>query len=938
MKDEITKSQKKAVEHFNGPALVIAGPGAGKTFVITERVKHLITNKKIKPENILVTTFTEKAAGELKVRLAREVGASAELAHISTIHSFCKSMLERYFPYHDYGAAIDVLDDESQYLLLDQHKTELGFACWDRNKINYVKNGIGRGTDVIKSVAAFYDTMTQNEIDPDELLENMKSTGLLEQGDVELVGSFRKYRTMLAQERLVDFASLQTDFLRLIREKPEILSDIQSTFLYMLVDEYQDTSPVQDRIFRVMAGARQNIFVVGDENQSIYGFRGASIRNFRQFLKRYPKAVSYFLNVNFRSTGKIVDFSNRVFEKEMRKILEARRRAGEKIRIIDGADVDDAARLTVDFIKRMKKVGIIKSYGDVALLFRSLKHHAKEYIKHLEREGVPFVSFGDGGFFERKEIQVMIYLLSYIDRDEADSCDTCCWQDWKEWWRRDLFLTDFLDFSPETRKVIQEGEFNLRALYTDRDFSKAGFRNTHDIEKMKKINLLKNTVAEERENRDDFGRRKHSLLTVFYNLLDYTGYFRRLMKEGSRESEEKLANLAKLSSIIARYQEMTKKERTIDFLWYCHNREYDMDQEKIEGADTVKLMTVHRAKGMEFPVVFVCCLVEGRFPVRYRDSRIVRIPEHFLQEEGVDREEEHYQEERRLFYVAATRAQDNLIFTTADKITCRKAARSRFLDAVKEEHLDTGDFSMCAEKEYHVSSPVPNLNYSAINAFVDCPLRYLLLYHYGFQTPEVFMQHIGLFVHAVLQKIHERMRNGEEAIASMIGDTVGRYWKDLPVKKDRNERIRESYVKKFLAYYEKARELFTGILAVEESFSHIDDNMILNGKVDLIARDRNNEVCLVDFKARTSKGIELTNVATQLRIYDYCMDRQYNIGRLIAFTFEDNTPNEFEKKQREKTREFLTGISEKIASNRFDPQENSFCPQCHFNFYCKSEL
>jgi DNA helicase-2/ATP-dependent DNA helicase PcrA len=120
MKDEITKSQKKAVEHFNGPALVVAGPGAGKTFVITERVKHLITNKKIKPENILVTTFTEKAAGELKVRLAREVGASAELAHISTIHSFCKSMLERYFPYHDYGAAIDVLDDESQYLMLGQ--------------------------------------------------------------------------------------------------------------------------------------------------------------------------------------------------------------------------------------------------------------------------------------------------------------------------------------------------------------------------------------------------------------------------------------------------------------------------------------------------------------------------------------------------------------------------------------------------------------------------------------------------------------------------------------------------------------------------------------------------------------------------------------------------------------------------------------------------
>jgi len=929
-KNDFTKNQIDVIMHNKGPALVIAGPGAGKTLIVTERVRKLIQEKNVDPKTILVTTFTEKSANELKVKLAKTVGKDAELLHVSTIHSFCKSMLEKYYLYHDYGANIDVLDEESQKLLIDLNKTKLGIAYWDGRRVKERKSRF----NFIKDVSSFYDKLTQHNINPADLINYLQDNEGVSDGDIEIIEGYSKYQDMLKENKKIDFALLQTLFYQLIEKDENVLKDVQNTYEFLLVDEYQDTSPIQDKIFRLIAGDKQNLFVVGDENQSIYGFRGASLKNFKNFIKRYPGAETYFLNVNFRSTETIVNFSNEVFEKGVRKELEARRNKGEKIKIIRGEDCDDSAKKAVDLILEMKKNGIINSYGDACLLFRSLKGHAKEYIKYLDKEGIPYVTFGDGQFFERREIQTAVYLISYVTQELYTDNR---FEKWKTWWKKDLFLDDVFNLSDETKEVINEGGFELYSLHSEGDFRKAGFTNLKDISKLSKLNKLKYDIQRDRDAHGDMKYGINSLLNIFYKILDYTGFFEKTMSDKSIQNKEILQNLGKLSDVISKYQEIREKDDIKGFLWYVYKSSGDIDQDKVEDANTVKLMTVHKAKGMEFPVVFLCCLVEGRFPLTYKNREMINIPKKFLEKNGDDDErEEFYQEERRLFYVGLTRAQDNLIFTTSDKIISQKGKKSRFLELIPEHMILDCEMKICTEKRYEVNREVPNLNYSAINTFVDCPLRYTLIYDYGFKTPASFTQNLGLFVHNTLQRINESIKKKKEILPAQMKEMVDTYWIDLPMSKDKNKHLKDKHIKQFINYYLTANEDFKEILAIEESFSYIDDNMIIKGKVDLIVRDKDDNVCLIDFKARGQKGIEDTNVGKQLQMYDYCLDTRYNIDKLIAYTFTDNKRTEFPV-DKEYISEFLTDMSIKMAKEDFQKQKNAMCDECSFKFYCWSD-
>ncbi len=924
-KDELTKKQEQAVDHFKGPALVVAGPGAGKTFVITERVKKLILKHKVNPKNILVTTFTEKAADELKVKLARTVGRDAELVQISTIHSFCKTMLERYFLHHDYGAEIDVLDDESQSLFIQLNKANLGIAKWKEGKLIDLK----KRYDFVSDVKKLYNQITQNMIDPDKLVRGLKFESSIDEKDENIIKSYKKYSEMLKKDKRMDFSMLETKFYELINTNNSVLNEIQEQFKFILVDEYQDTSPIQDKIFKKISNKYKNIFVVGDENQSIYGFRGASIKNFKEFLSSYKGAQSYLLDVNFRSTKTIVNFSNRIFKSQIKKVLKAKRRKGEQFKLINGEDVDNSAKKTVGLIKKLKNDGIIEKYGDVALLFRTRKA-SEDYTKYLLKEKIPFVTFGDGKFLEREEIRTIVYLMSYVTQElYLDNK----FKKWTEWWRKDIFLSDFFNFEESTEKAIMDGDFNLYSLRDNDDFIEKGFSSKKDIETLKKINKLKYDVQRERESFGDLERGNNSLLKIFYKLLDYSGYFNRLMEKRNIENKEILHNLGRLSEIISKYMELSKKEDIKGFLYYLHAVGDKIDQHKIEDETTVKLMTIHKAKGLEFPVVILCCLTEGRFPLRYWDRSLIKIPPTFLDEcELEDEKEEFFQEERRLFYVGLTRAQDLLVFTTSNKIVTQTAKKSRFLETVEEEISDK-EFKLPIEKKYSVERRVPSLNYSSINTFIDCPLRYTLVYDYGFVTPASFMQNMGTFIHNVLQRIHEKMKRKEGIKPAEMNQIVDTYWIGLPMSKERNEKIKNKLTKEFVAYYIKAKEEYSDIVAIEESFSHIDDNMIIKGKVDLIVKDKNGDIDLVDFKARKKEGIGETNVDKQLQIYSYCLDGEYNINKIFAHTFRDNEKTEFPI-DKDKTKAFLKEISEKIYKEDFHKHKNSFCKDCQFNFYC----
>lgn len=924
-KFNITDSQKSAINHFNGPALVVAGPGAGKTFVITERVKKLIIDKKIDPKNILVTTFTEKAADELKIKLAKTIGRKAELIHISTIHSFCKSMLEKYFLYHDYGAEIKILDDDSQTLLIQLNKAKLGISKWE----NGILKDLKRRYNFVRDIKALYAKITQNQIDVEKLIEEMKQNASYSEEDISIIQSYNIYENLLKADKKMDFSLLEIKFFELIKNNKEVLDEIQEQFKYLLVDEYQDTSPIQDDIFRLLSNKYSNLFVVGDENQSIYGFRGASIQNFKNFINKYDKTKSYFLDVNFRSTETIVNFSNKVFESKVKKILQSKRRKGERFKLVHGEDSDDTAKKTIELIKNLKEKGIIEKYGDIVLLFRSLKGHSPEYIKYLSKEKIPFVTFGDGKFLERTEIKTLLYLMSYVTQELYLKNS---FKKWDNWWRKDIFLSDFFDFTEKTKSIISKGDFDLFKLRDDDDFNKIGMNNSKDINTLKRINKLKFEVQREKDSFGDLEKGNNSLLIIFYKLLEYSGFFEKTMSKKDIKSKEILHNLGRFSEIISKYQEISKKEDVKGFLWYIYKVGENIDQRKIEDENTIKLMTVHQSKGLEFPVVFLCSMNERRFPLRY-SKEMIKIPRHFLNKDDLEDEKEiFYQEERRLFYVGLTRAQDILIFTSSDKHRVQNTKKSRFLDIVEDE-ISEDEFELEIEKKYSVEKRIPSLNYSSINTFIDCPLRYTLIYDYGFVTPPSFMQNLGSFIHNVLQRIHEQMKKDKNISPDEMKKIVSTYWIDLPMGPKRNETIRAKLIKEFVAYYLTAKENYAEIVAIEESFSHIDDNMIVKGKIDLIVKDKDGNTDLIDFKARKQKGIEKTNVDKQLQIYNYCLDEQYDINKLFAYTFRDNKKMEFPM-DKDKTKTFLSEISKKISMEDFHKQKNDFCKDCQFKFYC----
>ena len=750
---------------------------------------------------------------------------------------------------------------------------------------------------------------------------------------IEVIKGYNRYLEMLKENRKIDFALLQTMFYELIKNNEDVRRGVQQSFGFLLVDEYQDTSPIQDRIIRLIAGKNQNLFVVGDENQSIYGFRGASIRNFQNFIKRYPSAQTYFLNTNFRSTETIVNFSNKVFEKGVRKELEARRRKGEKIKIIHGSDYDESAKKAIELIKKMKEEGIVNSYGDVCLLFRSLKIHAKEYIKFLNKEHIPYVTYGDGQFFERKEIQTIVYLISYVTQELYLDNN---FNDWKKWWKKDLFLEEFFGFSDETKQIIIAGGFELYKLNDERDYKEIGFRNDKDIRKLLQLNKLKHDILREKDTSGEVKLRSDLLLRVFYRILDYTGYFEKLMSNNSIENKEILYNLGKFSCIIGKYQETKEEDDVKGFLRYIYRSSKDIDQEKLENESTVKLMTIHKAKGMEFPVVFLCCMTEGRFPLNYKNKEMINIPKEFLDKDELEDEEELFQEERRLFYVGLTRAQDNLIFTTADRVLTQPKLKSRFLKMVPQELILDSDMKLRVEKKYKVHKEVPSLNYSAINTFISCPLRYTLVYNYCFKTSASFAQDFGVFTHNTLQRINEVIKKKKEISLTDIKEIVDSYWIDLYKSKKQNTNLKEKIIGELTTYYLTAKIDYKEILAIEESFSHIDDNMIIKGKVDLIVRDKEDRICLIDFKAREMKGIENTNVNKQLQMYNYCLDSRYKFDKLIAYTFRDNIKTEFPI-DKNYIEEFLKDISLKMYKEDFHKQKNVMCSDCTFGFYCWRE-
>ncbi len=918
---KLTKDQERAKRHFEGPMLVVAGPGSGKTEILLQRIEYLIQEKHVNPSAILACTFTNKATDNIKFRLAKRIGTKAEEVYVSTIHAFCSQILREYPDYHEFGESFEVLDGEAQSMLVRA-------LYWGQLQLS--NSGLIKKRGGIESLIDCFNLLSRNLIDPEKLRKYYEAEQTYDDLKRRILRAYDLYIGHLISEKKIDFSYLQRYFQELITSHPEFLKLLQDRFYFALVDEFQDVSPIQFKIIRAIfeTKERNNIFAVGDDDQSIYGWRGTDSEIFSSFIKINKDCKTAKLTQNFRSTRNILNSANFFMARKskIKKQLQTNNYLGNRVVLIQGEDCKDAAKRTIEFIKLMKATGKVISYGDFTLLFRSVKYHASEYIEEIQNEGLPFIVYGKGSLLDRDDIGSMLYFMTYVTQEVNGDKKLLTRA---TWWNVRQFTGDFLALSPETKEVLinTEQEFKISDLKRRKDFIRLGIKNEEDINKLLGLNGLRENILANHKDR----KKRIGVLRIFYRVLDKSGYLKEyLNSEDTPETEERLYNAARLSQIISTYERSYNRYDMKSLLWHFYrsreNKTYD--EVFIEDSNSIKLMTIHQAKGLEFPVVIIGSLIKGRFPsTRKGGKNLIDIPDNFyLRLAPFDEPKE----QERLFYVGITRAQDILALAGSEKVNVQRRGLSPFIAELGVDHLCCIDeVAECCTKQYEIPKKAVYLSYSALDTYLMCPYLYKLSYEYGFSTPATYFQNYGLILHTALMRINKSL---QKKCKYELEDVINNSWMPLPMADKKIDEIKREVQRVLKNYIKDFTTRVKEILAVEKPFIVIGDEYIIAGKADLVFRDHDNQINLVDFKARHQEGIEKTNVREQMQLYNYCLKKEYSIDKMYAYTLLDNKETGVAYNE-DTIKEILTAFSNSVLNNNY-PKNLSHCNDCFFNFCC----
>jgi DNA helicase-2/ATP-dependent DNA helicase PcrA len=601
--DQLNTQQREAVEHTDGPALILAGAGSGKTRVITYRIAYLIAEKGIPPENILAVTFTNKAADQMKERVARLLSENLETwPHISTFHSFCVRVLRRSIDRLGYSRDFSIYDEDDQARAVKMAVTELGLSEQVTSprsvlaRISYAKNRGLTPEDLYRQAA---DPATE-----------------------KLATIFERYERKLKESNALDFDDLLLKAVELFYSAHDVCEQYNQRFRYVLVDEYQDTNRIQYQLIRQLTLLQQNLCVVGDEDQSIYRWRGADIQNILNFENDYPEARLIRLERNYRSTQVILDAATAVVSRNVArkgKVLWTDRAGGARVGLYEAQDAEEEAFYVAGEIHRT-----LAADGDscVAVLYRT-NAQSRLFEEALRRIGIEYRVVGGFSFYERAEVKD---ILAYAR------------------------LTTNLKDSASLLRVINApargiGETTVGALQASARRANSTLWAALEQELAAKLLPARSLRVLEgfyRLIRELVAAREQMKMSGFFReILDCTAFLERLHGEGTPEAEGRIENLQELVNAAAEAEE--RGETLAEFL---DHSALVSDADAYDERARVTLMTLHSAKGLEFSTVFLAGLEEGLFPHKLS-----------LDDDAA------LEEERRLCYVGMTRARDRLILS-----------------------------------------------------------------------------------------------------------------------------------------------------------------------------------------------------------------------------------------------------------------------------------
>ena len=603
---KLNEEQLKPVLDTEGAVLVIAGAGSGKTRVLTTRIAYLVLNKGISPENILAITFTNKAAGEMKERLTKMIGDTSEM-WISTIHSMCVKILRSHAEKIGYERNFTIYDETDRDRLLKRAIVELGYL-----------------PDKMLKPAKHYISVAKNAcLNPEDFKKEYYDLTFID----ELSNIYNLYEIYLNRSNSMDFDDLLFKTLQLFVKHPEIAEVYSRKFKYVHIDEFQDTNKVQFEIAEILASYHKNLFVVGDDDQSIYGWRGADIDNILSFDKVHQGAKVYKLERNYRSTKKILELANGIIDKNTarrKKQLWTENSDGARVEIFVGDDENNEATFTAIQIKNLMQRNATLSYSDFAVFMR-VNALSRAYEQEFNKYGIPYKIYGGFRFFERKEIKDVLAYLKIVNNPFDDESFLRSIATPKRG-IGEKTLQDLKEYCASRNLCLYDGVSQLE----DSSLSSSSQTKLYNYKKLI----------------DSF--REYSLNNSVTELISHVLQTTSFLEQFAEKNEENTSRLYNISELKNSAEEFIKDNQGANLSDYLSSITLSSDTDDILNGDAVSIATIHASKGLEFKCVFVAGLDEGIIPTP----------------RSVGNEDE-IEEERRLMYVAVTRAKERLYLTRA---------------------------------------------------------------------------------------------------------------------------------------------------------------------------------------------------------------------------------------------------------------------------------
>jgi DNA helicase-2/ATP-dependent DNA helicase PcrA len=971
MEKNLNPEQKTAVEHGDGPLLIVAGAGTGKTTVVTERIKYLISHKKIRPDEILALTFTEKAAKEMEDRVDKIMPYGYTEMWISTFHSFCDMILRQEAINIGLTPGFRLISEAESILLLRNNIFKLS--------LNYYRP-LGNPTKFLEALLNHFSRLKDEDITPDEYIKyvaNLKDGTEVDEEHLsheqlkELSSAYKLFEEIKIKEGVMDFGDLITNTLMLFRTRKNILEKFQNKFKFILVDEFQDTNFAQNELAILLSGSKKNITVVADDDQAIYRWRGAALSNVMQFKENFPGTKIVSLTRNYRSTQEILDrsyemiqFNNpnrlEIAEKISKKLSSERNLKGKPIEVFFKNRLDEEAESIGERITTLIESKSY-TYKDIAILVRA-NNHAHPIASFLQRKKIPFQFLGPGQLFQQEEVKDLIAYLKVL----ADLTDTV------SLFR--ILSIDMFDIPQrDLNYLLNNAKKNNLTLFE----SLNSLDDTYINEESKtKIKIIYETIIRHLEL-----MKKNSAGQILYYFLTDTGIYQKLLNFSNQKDEKIALNIAKFFDRLKTYEYQEENSGVyavvewIDLMTQIGDSPIVGDIDA-KDYDAVNILTVHSSKGLEFPVVFIVNLVNDRFPGRERREKIP-VPNDLLKTQSTVNITKgkvdiippnfHLQEERRLFYVAMTRARD-LLFLTGAKFYgtgVREKRPSPFiLEAVPNFKIEKNtektvrqlsllslaeEYKSLEEKENKKElHNIKSISFSQMQSFDICPLHYKAHYILGIPTAPSGAQSFGITIHKTLMDVYTSLKNkpNEKIDKKDTIETLNKNWISKGYQDKGHEEEARKRAQEILLEYIK-EDLDTGhtTKALELPFSiHLKNGLKVVGTMDRVDEKKDGSIEIIDYKTGAMNSNSKSSYKFQLCIYALAASKinnpifkkdLKNIALTLSYIesgqkFTENvTPKDLEEVEEK----IIKKVGE-IEKSDFRCNKNILCANCEYKMLC----